>query len=287
METHILLFYKFVRIEDTNSFKEEHLNFCKNLGIKGKVLIASEGINGSVSGTEEQVEKYKAELRKNPLFSNIEFKEEMGILHPFNKMVVRVKKEIIRLGENIDIKNNGKHVSPREFLEMYERGEDMIVLDARNDYESKVGKFKGAITPNIETFREFPEFVKNFAANKGKKIVMYCTGGIRCEKASAYMIQQGFKNVSQLSGGVIKFCQEFPNTVWEGSCFVFDNRLTSSIGQEEKSITNCVYCAVPCDLYKNCKNVVCNELIVICPECEKKRHSCCSKDCMKILLSKR
>jgi UPF0176 protein len=160
-----------------------------------------------------------------------------------------------------------------------------VIIDTRNDYESKVGKFKGAIIPPIATFREFPSFVKNLNLPKDTKILTYCTGGIRCEKASAYMVKEGFKNVSQLHGGIIKFCQALPNNpVWEGQCFVFDNRLSSPIGQDKKQINNCTHCNQPSDLYRNCKIKSCNKLIFICNSCRKDYHACCSDKCMKELL---
>lgn len=280
----IILFYKFVEVENPEKFRKNHLDFCKTLGVKGKVLIAKEGINGSVAGTEEQVEQYKKELTKDPRFSNVEFKTEFGLENPFDKMLVRVKKEIIRLDQEIDLTKVGKYVSPQEFLESY-NDPNVVIIDARNDYESKVGKFKKAIVPKIDAFREFPEFVKNLNLPKDTKILTYCTGGIRCEKASAYMVKQGFTNVSQLQGGIIKFCQTIPNTdVWEGQCFVFDNRLSSPIGQDKKQINNCIHCNTQSDLYRNCKIKSCNKLIFICNDCRKTMHACCSQDCMKKLL---
>ena len=283
MKIHILLFYKFVEISDTEKLSKSHLELCNSLNLKGKILLSKEGINGSVSGTKEQTEKYKKELINDERFKDIEFKEELSTHHPFEKMVIKIKPEIIRLDKEIDISKTGKHISPKEFLEVYQENKDVIILDTRNDYEFKAGKFKNAINPKIKNFREFPDFVKNFNVPKDKPIVMYCTGGIRCEKASAYMIQEGFTNVRQLHGGVINFCQQFPNTAWEGTCFVFDKRLTSRINQSSNN-TFCHHCNSQCELYDNCKNKLCNELIFICPDCEKKMHSCCSNECMKLLL---
>jgi UPF0176 protein len=280
----IILFYKFVEIDNPEKFKRIHLEFCKNLGIKGKVLIAKEGINGSVSGTEEQIDQYVNELTKDSRFSDIEFKTEIGVQNPFDKMIVRARNEIIRLGQEIDLTKVGKYISPQEFLDSY-KDPKTVIIDARNDYESKVGRFKNAIIPKIGTFREFPEFVKNLNLPKNTKILTYCTGGIRCEKASAYMVKEGFTNVSQLHGGIIKFCQTIPNTdVWEGQCFVFDNRLSSPIGQDKNQINNCVHCTKQSDLYRNCKIKSCNKLIFICNDCRKKMHACCSEECKKQLL---
>lgn len=285
MSIHILLFYKFVPIKNPESFRVDHLKMCTKLGVRGKVLVATEGINGSVSGTKKQVEEYKKVLRNDSKFRTIEFKEEKSLHHPFDKMEVKCKNEIIRLDKPVNMNHTGAYISPKEFLQLYKEKKDVIILDARNDYESDAGKFKNAMLAPIQAFRQFPEFVKGMNVQKDKAIVMYCTGGIRCEKASAYMVEQGFTNVKQLHGGIIRFCQEYPNTVWEGTCFVFDKRLTSSIGQEQSTVNTCIHCTMPSDFYRNCKNVDCNKLIFLCPECEKPFHECCSKDCMKIVLS--
>lgn len=283
-DVHILLFYKFAQVENPESWSANHLDFCKKLGIKGRILVATEGLNGSVSGTKKQIEQYKEELRKDALFSDIQFKEERGTHHPFNRMIVKVKNEIIRMDKQLDMTKTGKYLTPKEFLEVYD-DKDTIILDTRNVYESRVGKFKGAVTADTTNFREFPDFVKKLEDKKDKKIVMYCTGGIRCEKASAYMIEQGFKDVSQLHGGIITFCQEFPNTVWEGSCFVFDKRMTSRIDQNAKPITSCMHCNKPCDLCGDCPNPTCNKWTCICPECDVEMHSCCSSACKSAILS--
>ncbi len=280
----IILFYKFHKIKDPEAFAREQRILCKELGVMGKVLIAKEGINGSISGTKKQTEKYKEYLKKKEGFSDIVFKEENGNEHPFTKMIVRVRKEIVSIKKKVDMSKSGKHISPKEFLALYNKNDkNLVILDARNDYEWKIGKFKEALNSNIKTFREFPDFVKKFAKNKEnkkKKIVMYCTGGIRCEKASAYMIEKGFEDVSQLDGGIINFCQQYPNTVWEGKCFVFDKRLMSDINQKENDLASCEVCGGKCDLYRNCRNVDCDKLVVMCVNCQRDMNGCCSDSCL-------
>lgn len=274
----IILFYKFTNIKNPEKLKKEHQEFCNSLEVKGRVLIAKEGINGSVSGSKEQIEKYKEFIQN--ILSEIEFKEEQALDHPFEKMITKVKNEIIRIDKDLNLEKVGKHITPKEFLSAYE-DKNTIILDTRNDYEVKAGKFKNAINPNIQAFREFPNFVDNLKISKDTPVVMYCTGGIRCEKASAYMIQQGFTNVKQLHGGIIKFCQELPNTAWEGTCFVFDKRLTSNINQKESQINNCIHCNKKSDQYRRCKNKACDKLIFMCPDCQKLQHNCCSIECKK------
>jgi UPF0176 protein len=157
-------------------------------------------------------------------------------------------------------------------------------LDARNDYESRVGRFKNAITPNIKTFREFPKVLSELDGKKDKKILMYCTGGIRCEKASAFLKKEGFNNVYQLHGGILNFSKTFPNTIWEGKCFVFDKRLISEVNEGEKPITQCELCGLDCDLYKNCRNRECDKLTITCLNCERTFGGCCSKECFNEIL---
>ncbi len=277
---HIILFYKFTEIDNPGDFVEEHLNFCTEVGLLGKILVAKEGINGSLSGSEDQINKYKEFLKSQSQFYDINFKEEIGTFNPFKKMIIRQKKEIIRMDQNLDLENRGEYISPRELMELYNSDEEFIVLDTRNNYESEVGKFKNAITPNIETFREFPEALKALEDKKDKKIITYCTGGIRCEKATSYMIRNGFTNVYQLQDGIINFCQQFPNTLWEGKCFVFDQRLLSHVDPETEPITNCIHCNQTCDRYQNCKNPTCDDFIVLCEDCGKKFNGCCSDNCV-------
>ena len=276
---HILLYYKFQHIEDVEYFIRVHKRKCQELGIVGKVLIGKEGVNGSVAGSKEQMEKYKEFVYSIKGFEGVMFKEELGKESPFNKMIVRKRKEIVSLQKDVDMSKKGKYVNSEEFLEGVE-DENVIILDARNDYEYEVGKFKGAVNPNIKTFREFPEFVEKFKENKKKKIYMYCTGGIRCEKASLYMEQEGFEDIHQLHGGIINFRQEIPDKAWEGKCFVFDKRLVSKDNESNEAIANCVSCDEVSDLQRNCKNVACDLLVVQCSNCQERFHGCCRKECM-------
>src|SRR3989344_6013677 len=248
----VVAFYRYADIKDPEAFRKNHLEFCISLGIKGRILVAEEGINGSVSGTEGQIERYRAHLSSIQEFKGIEFKEDECLMHPFNKIKIKVKPELVRFEQPVSYKHAGEHLSPEQFLIMSQQ-EDTILLDARNSYESRVGKFRKAITPDIKTFKEFPKALELIKDKKDKKILMYCTGGIRCEKASALLKKEGFKNVYQLHGGILSFGKSLPNTIWEGKCFVFDKRLISEINDsEEKPITECDICNIPCDLYKNC-----------------------------------
>lgn len=279
-EIHILLYYRYVRIEKPEQFAREHLALCNTIGLRGRILVAHEGMNGSVSGTKEQVEQYKKAVCADSRFTGMPFKEDIGMSHPFKKMVVKVKPVILNIGIDVDLEHTGTHLTPATFLQMYETEKDMIVVDARNDYEWRVGKFKNAVTLPIKTFRDFPKVaLKELAPYKDKKVVMYCTGGIRCEKASAFLKEHGFHDVSQIDGGILTFGKSYPDTVWEGTCFVFDRRMVSNINTENKPLTTCEICTRPCDLYRNCSNTSCDAYCVICIDCEQAYGGCCSNTC--------
>lgn len=281
----VCAFYQYTDITEPELFAREHLADCKTIGLKGRILVASEGINGSVSGTPEQVDAYKQLLLNDVRFHGIEFKEDACLMHPFNKMQVKVKPELVRFEQPVSYKDAGEHLSPEAFMEMAQQP-DVIVLDARNDYESHVGKFKNALTPAIKTFREFPSVLNDLKDKKDKKILMYCTGGIRCEKASAFLKKEGFAHVYQLHGGILNFAKHCPDTIWEGTCFVFDKRLISSVNGTSAPLTSCQLCDIPCDLYKNCRNPTCDAFTVTCLECERTYSGCCSSECRAEFLKK-
>lgn len=274
-------FYKYVDLENPEKFQKEHQEFCTNLGIKGKILVAEEGINGTVSGTKKQIEKYEKEILNNKVFEDIKFKRTKTNEHPFGKTIVRLRKEIVTSRFDVNTKKVGKYISPSELKRMYDNKEDFVIIDARNNYESKIGKFKNAITPKIETFREFPKIIRGLKQYKTKKVIMYCTGGVRCEKASALLIKEGFWDVSQLKDGILNYTEQYPNTYFEGRCFVFDNRL--SIGSENtKDISLCEKCHTPCGEYTNCKNKKCDKLFICCNKCRKQFKNTCSGKCKKL-----
>ena len=276
---YVVLFYKFTKIKNPDVFAGKHLRYCNKENLLGKVLVANEGINGSISGSKQQVYRYMEYLNAQEQLSDVRFKIETSTFHPFKKMIVRTKNEIIRMDKEVDMDNTAKYISPKELLDLYSGDEEFIILDTRNNYESDVGKFKNAITPDINTFRDFPDILKNMDGDKNKKIITYCTGGIRCEKATAYMAEQGFTDVYQLKDGIINFCQEYPDTVWEGKCFVFDQRLLSDVDPGSECISNCIHCAQSSDRHTNCKNPVCDKLIILCEKCNDELNGCCSPDC--------
>lgn len=282
MNYRVLLFYKYVQIENPQEIVDEHLQWCLQNEIKGRVYIAEEGINGSVSGTKENIEKYKNHLKSYEYFNDIWFKEDEVYEHVFFKMHVRLKKEIVNSGlEGVSISNGGRKLSPEELLGFYEEGKDFIIIDARNWYESKIGKFKNALTPPMKSFREWKNVAEQLKDKKDKTIITYCTGGIRCEKASAYLVEKGFKNVYQLDGGIVNYVKKYPDTYWEGGIFVFDERRVVNINDKEelKHIAKCNFCGEPTSYYINCHNLSCDKILVCCHDCKVKYDYCCSDEC--------
>lgn len=279
----VLLFYKYVNLEEPERIVNEHLHWCIDNEIKGRVFFAKEGVNGTVSGTFENIKKYKAHLTSYPEFKDIWFKEDNSGEHVFKKIHVRLKNEIVHGNfEDVSIEHGGKRLSPEELFSFYEYGKDFIIVDARNWYESKIGKFKNAIVPPMNNFREWKKVVdEDLKDYKQKTIVTYCTGGIRCEKASAYLVEKGFNDVYQLDGGIFNFIKKYPDTYWEGGMFVFDERrvVSPNTNPELQDIASCYYCGKPTSYYINCHNVECDKIIVSCHNCKTANEYCCSDEC--------
>ncbi|MFN3404942.1 MAG: rhodanese-related sulfurtransferase [Cytophagaceae bacterium] len=277
----ILLYYCYTEIADPEKFREEHHRFCLDLGLKGRIIVASEGLNGTVSGTVENCQKYMEVIKADPRFGSIDFKVEGSEKNAFQKLHVRVKPEIVHSGlHHINpSRRTGVHLAPAEFKKLKDQ-QDVVILDVRSNYEHKVGRFKNAITLDIENFRDFPEKVKELEHLKDKKVITYCTGGIKCEKASAFLLEQGFKDVYQLHGGIIKYGLEESGEDFEGKCYVFDNRIVVDINKvNPKVISRCYVCDTECDRMINCANPVCNLHVPICEACGWKMDGACSDDC--------
>lgn len=278
----VISFYKYVNIDDPESLAKEHLEWSLQNEIKGKVYLAKEGINGSVFGNIEATEKYKNHLKGYKIFEDVWFKETSTDEIAFSKMHVRVKSEIVNSGlKGTSLKNTAPKLTPEQLLKFYEDKKDFVIIDTRNWYESKIGRFKNAITPQITHFREWPEVAISLEKFKDKTIVTYCTGGIRCEKASAYLREHGFKDVYQIDGGIINYIQQFPDTYWEGGMFVFDDRkvVEPNTKEELKYTTKCHFCSKPSSYYINCHNIDCDKIIVCCHDCKIENEYCCSDEC--------
>jgi UPF0176 protein len=277
----ILLYYCYTKIEDPEAFRKAHYLYCIENNLLGRIIVASEGINGTISGLKSDCEKYMAELLADSRFAHTEFKTEPYETHAFQKLNVRVKDEIVHSGlKHINPnEKTGEYLEPEAFKKMKDQ-EDVVVVDVRSNYENTVGKFKNAIAFDIDNFRDFPEKAQELEKYKEKKIITYCTGGIKCEKASAYLLEKGFKNVYQLHGGIIKYGLEAGGEDFEGKCYVFDNRVVADVNTVNPTvISKCHICGTNCDRMVNCANPECNKHVPICEICADDMKGACSEKC--------
>ena len=240
--------YKFEPLNDVEVLVPEFQSVCDDLDLKGSVYLSPNGINFSLAGSEEAVQQYLYFMEQDKRFLDIPLKKTYSETQPFRRMKVRQKKEIISLGRD-DINPReltGDYVTPQELYAMYENNEDVVVLDTRNEYETRVGLFENAVDLQLDTFRDFPDAIEQLPEEyKDKQIVMYCTGGIRCEKASAIMLKAGFSDVKQLEGGVLDYFKETGGKYWNGDCFVFDERVALDTDLNETEYIYCYICREP------------------------------------------
>ena len=241
--------YKFVRLDDFEEIQDPLKLFLESLNIRGTLLLAKEGINGTISGDKDNILKAIDHLQSDRRFRELEIKYSYSKKPPFKRLKVKLKKEIVTLGvSDIDPKNsNGTYVKPSDWNELI-NDPDVILIDTRNNYEFEIGSFRGSINPHTETFREFPSYTKNnLEKYRDKKIAMFCTGGIRCEKSTAYLKSKGFKNVFHLQGGILKYLEEVneEESLWEGECFVFDDRVAVKHNLELGKYDQCHACRFP------------------------------------------
>ncbi|AIQ25356.1 MULTISPECIES: rhodanese-related sulfurtransferase [unclassified Paenibacillus] len=285
----ILLYYKFVKVPDAEQFAQEHLAYCKELDVKGRILISDEGINGTLSGTIAQTEQYMKDLRANPLFSDIVFKIDEADGHAFKKIFVRYKKELVTFRVEDELDPNvitGEHLAPKDFYEMMQR-DDVVILDGRTGYEFDLGHFRGSIRPEVDSFKEFPDWIReNMSELKDKPILTYCTGGIRCEKLSGFMMKEGFQQVYQLDGGIVTYGKdpEVQGELFDGKCYVFDERISVQINHTDGDIIvgRCHHCGQPADQFINCANDACHLQHICCEDCEAQHSGHCSDECEAI-----
>lgn len=261
--------YKFVALPDYHDLREPLLDACLAAGTRGTLLLAREGINGTIAGSRAGVDSVLAWLRGDPRLADLEHKESVDDHIPFHRMKVKLKKEIVTLGvAGVDpTVRVGTYVRPRDWNELLSDPE-VLLLDTRNDYECDIGSFTGALDPRTVNFREFPRFVReNLDPGKHKKVAMFCTGGIRCEKASAFMLSEGFEEVYHLQGGILKYLEEVPpeQSLWQGECFVFDNRVAVDHRLQRGHYDQCHGCRHP--ITEQDKQSGEYEAGVCCPHC--------------------
>lgn len=283
-KTHLVLaYYHFVKIQDPHAEVLLHKEFFSTRDVTSRIYISEEGINGQMSAIKAHAHEYMEWMHSRPEFSNVIFKLHEHHEQAFPRTVVKYRQKLVAYDEEINLANGGEHVPPEQWKKMLETEKNRVLLDVRNDYEWKIGHFEGADLPPCDTFREFSTYadtLKEQVDPNTTPVMMYCTGGIRCELYSAVLKEKGFKQVFQLSGGIINYGLKQGNDHWLGKLFVFDDRLAVPLCDQEHSVIGkCRHCQEPNDTYYNCANMDCNELFLCCPKCLPDFLGCCKKAC--------
>lgn len=275
----IILFYKYTHIADPKAFRDEQFELCKRLDMKGRMIIATEGINGTFEGTDERCHEYMDYMKADPRFADIHWKISKGTDDgtAFPRLSVKTRKEIVslHLGDEADIDPNqitGTHLKPEDLHKWYKEGKKFHIVDMRNDYELRVGKFEGTVFPDLNNFRDLKQNIKKIEDLKDTTVLTVCTGGVRCEKASGLLVREGFKDVYQLDGGIVSYMEQFPGQDFKGSLYVFDKRIVMNFDDPDKHeiIGHCSKCDKPSEHYVNCANLMCHDHFICCEDCLEK-----------------
>lgn len=281
----ILLYYKFTPVADPEALRLWQRVLCEKLNLKGRILIADHGINGTVGGSVADLKAYVAATKRYPGFKDMSFKWSDGSREHFPKLIVKVRPEIVTFGipDKLQVDSNGltgggQRLKPEQVHELLKkRGSDVVFFDGRNDYEAAVGRFKNAVVSGVGHSRDFIRELQDpkYDALKDKTVITYCTGGIRCEVLTVLMKKQGFKDVYQIDGGIVKYGEAYADDgLWEGSLYVFDDRVTTQFSDKAKDIGNCEYCQAKTSTYTNCSNSTCNKRVLVCKGCVGSRQHC-------------
>lgn len=286
MNYKVLSFYCYVTIDNPEIEVKKHRLFLEDLDVRARIYIAKNGINAQMSFFEKDLTTYLHWLEKDDRFKGAMFKVDLYHEHVYPRLTIKKRDQLVALDLMPDLKNRGRLLSPVEWKEMLEKEDvNKLLIDVRNNYESKIGYFEGAEKPDLKSFRQFPKYVEKLKKRvnpKKTKIMMYCTGGIRCETFSALLKEKGFNEVYQLEGGVINYGKKVGNKYWKGNLFVFDDRLSVPISDDQHQIvSHCRFCENKTDFYFNCANMDCNALFLSCSECSEKYQGCCSEKCEK------
>ena len=283
----IVLFYKYITLTNPDEIAAWQRELCTQLGLKGRIIIAHEGINGTVGGPSHAIEQYKQAHYNYPLFSDIDFKESAGTADYFPRLSIKIKQEIVRLGidpDSISARDAGEYLTPEQAHELIKHKPDnLVLLDTRNNYESRVGTYEDAVLPNTQSFRDFPAYIdSNLEKFQDKQVLMFCTGGVRCERASAYLKSKKVtQQVYHIKGGIHKYIEAYPNGFFKGKNYVFDDRVTTQVTND--ILTHCEHCQKSYDEYTNCINAECNKQIIVCPDCITSYHRTCSTTCLELV----
>lgn len=284
MNYYVIAYYIFTPIADPMLEIKKHKDFFKNREMKGRIYISEEGINAQLSGLKPHATEYMEWMKQDDRFKNIDFKLHHYQDNAFAKMTVKYKRQLVALDEQVDMSLTGVHLNSHDWDAMLEkRDENTVIIDTRNRYEWEVGHFEGAELPEVDTFREFKGYTKDLSEKRDPsktRVMMYCTGGIRCELYSAYMKKFGFEEIYQLNGGVIRYGLEENSNKWRGKLFVFDDRMVVPISEkQDETLTHCKFCEAKVDHYYNCANMDCNDLFIACKSCLEKEQGCCCDSC--------
>lgn len=268
----ILLYYIYTDIKDTEALRLNQKALCEKLNLKGRIIISHEGLNGTLGGLKKDTQAYIKACKNDPLLKEMLFKRSEGIENAFPKLSIKVRQEIVsgRLKEE-DVNPTeltGKRLKPDELKKWFDEGKEFTIIDMRNSYEFDFGHFQNSIDPGMRRFEDLPQKIDALKKLNNKPILTVCTGGVRCEKASGYLVKKGFENVYQLDGGIVSYMEKYPGQDFDGSLFVFDRRQSTHFnGTNHKAIGKCVYCGDTSERFKNCKDSSCNAKLIACKKC--------------------
>ena len=291
MEYQVLLYYKYAPVKDPQAVMLWQKTLCEKLGLKGRIIIAEEGINGTVEGTKKNTIAYMQATKELPAFKELRFKRSVGTGNSFKRLSVKVRQDIVsdkivdwRVNPN---ETTGKYLSAEKLHEwLRSRPGDFVVVDMRNDYEHKSGHFAGSVLPQMETFRDLPKVIPELQKYKNKTVVTVCTGGVRCEKASGFLIKNGFNDVYQLQDGIVTYMEKYPNEDFKGKLYVFDERILMGFKTDHSQhevIGTCVHCGLASETYVNCKNNACHRHLICCQKCvDSDGMTTCPQGCRKM-----
>ena len=281
----VLLYYKYTKIADPLTLRDSQRLLCQQLGLKGRIIVAEEGINGTLEGLTKATEKYIEELTSDERFKDINFKKSEGTGNAFPKLSVKARPEIVAARQPIDPnKTTGKYISAEELHNWFEEGKEFYTVDMRNDYEYSSGYFENSIFSGLHNFYDLPSVLPQLENLKNKTIVTVCTGGVRCEKASGFLVLNGFKDVYQLKDGIQTYMEKYPNSYFKGKLYVFDNRLTVGFNTDDPNheiVGKCYHCNTPADTYTNCEYDICHYHYICCENCIDKETGLtfCKEEC--------
>lgn len=291
-QNRIILYYQFAPISDPTALMLWQRALCEKLGLRGRILISPHGINGTLGGEISAVKAYTKETRQYPGFKNMQFKWSQGGADDFPRLSVKARDEIVAFGAPDELKvdengvvGGGVHLKPEQVNQLVaERGDEVVFFDGRNAFEAKIGRFKNAVVPDVRTTHDFIQEIESgkYDHLKDKPVVTYCTGGIRCEILSALMKNRGFNEIYQIDGGIVRYGEKYGDkSLWQGSLYVFDQRMHMEFSPDTVTIGECERCSAPSNKFENCTNERCRELVLLCPDCAADdAHRQCVPECV-------